>query len=446
VLAIVLGEGIAAITSALVLRQFFPEVLVLKSVDKPYQKTCQVARDTRSDHVHTLLAGGRNALNELIPGTNLSLEQLGAQSYEAGSDTTFVKDNQLYFDFAATVALPLKSGLFGSNQSRSLLASYLSQQLDRNGGRIRFADLDVVGFITCDNQLIGIRTYCNATGVFDKVNCQLLVDASGRKEVTKSVLKEVYKIEIPTSSLPLNVRYSSLFLSTEKKEDKLVKSQGFVCNDLQGSKAAAMLCIENGVRHLTLATPSVVREPLTLSEFKTSAFEIGGTRLSNQIQESEVLTKPSSMVVTEARFTHIEKANLPNGLILVGDALVSLDPHLGQGMSSIFIQLLVLRDMLLRLKKNNDDVIVHPATVSQISESALDAWYLTNILNNVHDLGSNFSAEPYREFQDRFTQVKQLAAKDQNSFLQLLSMLHLCNSKPRDNVALAFDTVTVAEY
>src|SRR5215469_6219667 len=66
-LAIVLGAGMGGLAAAAALSDFFEQVTVLERDALP-EKPTQRSGAPQGRHVHGLLMGGQNALEELLPG------------------------------------------------------------------------------------------------------------------------------------------------------------------------------------------------------------------------------------------------------------------------------------------------------------------------------------------------------------------------------------------
>jgi 2-polyprenyl-6-methoxyphenol hydroxylase-like FAD-dependent oxidoreductase len=78
--AVVVGAGMAGLTAARSLADFFERVVVLENDALPKEATHRPGTP-QSKHIHALLAGGLQALCRLLPGFIESLSQAGADSF-----------------------------------------------------------------------------------------------------------------------------------------------------------------------------------------------------------------------------------------------------------------------------------------------------------------------------------------------------------------------------
>ena len=83
--AVVIGAGMGGLTAAAALSEFFSQVIVLER-DKLPAQTAQRPGIPQGRHVHALLGGGQDALEELLPGFDEDLAAAGAVRYQAGLD------------------------------------------------------------------------------------------------------------------------------------------------------------------------------------------------------------------------------------------------------------------------------------------------------------------------------------------------------------------------
>src|SRR5258707_15667490 len=83
--AFVVGAGLAGLSAARVLSDYFEEVMILDR-DKLPDNAIPRPGVPQSKHPHGLLAGGLKALEDLLPGFGNDLIQAGDEPFDPGID------------------------------------------------------------------------------------------------------------------------------------------------------------------------------------------------------------------------------------------------------------------------------------------------------------------------------------------------------------------------
>lgn len=119
--AIVIGAGIAGLSAARALADYFEQVVVLERDTLPVAPIQRVGTP-QAQHVHGLLASGLNALRALFPNFEQDLVQAGAVPLKAGLDVRVERPEFNPF--------PQRDlGWLGYSMSRPLLEHTVRRQL-----------------------------------------------------------------------------------------------------------------------------------------------------------------------------------------------------------------------------------------------------------------------------------------------------------------------------
>jgi 2-polyprenyl-6-methoxyphenol hydroxylase-like FAD-dependent oxidoreductase len=180
--AVVVGAGIGGLAAAGALADSFERVVVLERDALPAVATDR-AGTPQCKHIHVLLAGGQRALGELFSGFEEELARAGAVPLRVTSD--FRAELPGFDPFP-----PRDLGFDVYSMSRPLIEFIVRQQVQyranttsREGCRVR----ELVG--SPDRRTVVAVRCENPKGDAETLTADLVVDASGRGELTLALLE-----------------------------------------------------------------------------------------------------------------------------------------------------------------------------------------------------------------------------------------------------------------
>jgi len=313
-LAAVVGGSVAGLLAARVLSSTFERVLVFERDD--LSEAGPRKGVPQAHHAHVLLAAGSAVLERLFPGLFQTIEQAGGRYLDMSQYNNWYHFGRWKRRF--------ESGIRGHVQSRVLLEAELRRRvLALPNVTLRRASVEHVSWPSGKPQL---------SAGSERVELDFFVDASGRASKLPEWL-EAAGFERPhEESVVVDVMYTSARFSPQRKRDWL----GLLLypEPPLGKRAAAALPLETGevivslfgwcgerTQHDDAAFRAFAE---SLPEPEIAEFLAGATRVSNFHQYH----------YREARLRqYASHSRLPARTIAIGDALCSVDPVFGQGMT-----------------------------------------------------------------------------------------------------------------
>lgn len=328
--AVVLGGSFTAVLTSAMLAQHFSEVVVVERDGLPdgpeMRKGVPQAR-----HCHILWSGGARIAESYLPGMT---ERLLA----AGAHRIGIPDGLVSFTpFGWQHRFPETE--FALASSRALLDWVMREEALR-GGRITVrARTEALGLTGGPGRVTGVRTRDRDSGEEQRIEAELVVDATGRGSAMRRWL-EPLGVPAPQEEC---VDTGMVYATRTFQAPPSVAGTGFPLVSILADarrpvpgRGAVLMPIEGGRWIVTLSGTRGGEPPADAEGFLSYARD--GVRhplIGDLIAGLEPLTPVQRSRSTVSRRLHYDRlAAWPEGLVVIGDATAAFNPVYGHGMSA----------------------------------------------------------------------------------------------------------------
>jgi 2-polyprenyl-6-methoxyphenol hydroxylase-like FAD-dependent oxidoreductase len=279
-------------------------------------------------HLHTILARGMNYLEGLFPGLRREMIDDGAVPIDGGSELGWLGP----FGWASRFG---RGELESVWATRDFLDAHIRRRLRRDpriawtdGCRVESLVLDgpgrrVCGVRVADGQVVGAKLVVDATGRGSKLPEWLRAAGYGTPSETEVDARTVYTSALARLARPFPNGWKGLFVL------------GAPPRILRGG---AIGPIEGGRVLISLATVGGEPAPHDTAEFASFGRRLRAPLFGEMLEDAEWLSPARTTKSTTNRWRHYERLALPEGLLVIGDALCAFNPVFGQGISVATMQ------------------------------------------------------------------------------------------------------------
>lgn len=335
---IVLGGSVAGLLAAAASARHTTRVVVVERDElPPWPGPRPGAPQTL--HTHGLLASGREAMEHLLPGLTDDLVAQGALTGDIGTNGIWHVGGHRVAQVAA--------GGEGLLVSRALLEAYLRVRvrglpnvtvLDRTDVRGLLSDRPgaVNGVLLADRD--------DPTAPEEFLDADLVVDATGRPGRAQRWFAAHGWLVPDEERVVVGIRYVTVHVPHQ--EGKLDDARAVISAATPSTpRSAAALRQEDGTWTVTVAGYVEDEPPLDPAGLRAYAATVVAPEIA-ALLDRELLGQPLPYRFPHSVRRRVDRTDLPEGYAVLGDALCSLNPVFGQGMSVAAMQAVTLGEAL----------------------------------------------------------------------------------------------------
>lgn len=343
--AVVLGASIGGLLAARVLADYYDRVTVVERDMLPADPVNRRGVP-QGRLIHACLSRLTEILDELFPGLSDALLADGATTWDDGDfakvDFSFGGHHQVRSGRSARAPRIL-------SPSRPVLEWNVRQRVTAIPNITFKEGHDVIGLEASPDRrrVTGARVVERASNVETVLTADLVIDATGRGSRTPVFLEQLGYGRPTEDEVMVQLAYACQLV---RLPQGVIKEHMIARFPEPGRpRMFAMLGYENNTFMLGAGTVAGVEPPRDYAEILRYADELASPSVAEALRRAELIGDLVHYRVPSNRWRRYDKMlRLPDGLLVVGDAVCSFNPIYGQGMTVAAVEATVLRDCLRR--------------------------------------------------------------------------------------------------
>lgn len=417
--AIVIGGSIAGKLAAKALSNAFKEVIIIEAGERWNGKSSR-KRVPQSNHPHVLLKGGEKAIEELFPNITNELIEAGSVVHNFTRDLKWHQFGLWKQPFTGEVHM--------IQQSRFLLEWHIQKRIDQVSNITIKYETVIEGLLIdgkC-NKVCGVKAKCLETGTQEEIQADIVVDASGFGSKSIAWLRE-YNIEVQEEKARIDLFYTTRMFKL-KENEKLDYCNTLMSPSFPDNPYGVLIqTIEDNRYFVTFSGYANEKAPQTDGEFYNFAENLSISNVTDFLNKAEAISHIKTYKIpyqVRRRFDLVD--NLPERLLIVGDAHCRFDPVFGQGVSVAAMEAHQLQVLLQRKQKL--DKAFTQQFYKETAHIIQTPWEMTTTEISRHpQLKRELTIK--QKFQLWYTkQIYQLSAIDSDVYIRLVRVMNLIRS------------------
>jgi 2-polyprenyl-6-methoxyphenol hydroxylase-like FAD-dependent oxidoreductase len=337
--AVVIGAGVGGLAAAQALSGKFEKIVVLERDVLPAQPEARMGVP-QGRHAHALLPGGAAALDTLFGGCSAKLIEAGAKHSDFGTHFVYEVGGQ-----------PMPERSIGTQLikcSRPLIEAVVRSFVQQRNDIAILDGRRVTGIVAAADGRAVSAVICEARdGMPERYEADLVVDASGRGELTLAFLAATGRPAPEETTIGIDVAYSTAIVEFPAGAMPDFHVMLTMPKAPDNPRGGMILVREDNSFFASLSSRGGDAPPADWPSFIEYATRLTTRTHHDLMKRAKLRGRIMQFKFAESRRVHFEKlADWPRGLVPLGDALCRFNPVYGQGMSSAALQAVLLRDLL----------------------------------------------------------------------------------------------------
>ncbi|MCU5463106.1 MULTISPECIES: FAD-dependent oxidoreductase [Bacillus cereus group] len=417
--AIVIGGSIAGKLAAKALSTTFKEVIIIEAGERWDGKASR-KRVPQSSHPHVLLKGGEKAIEELFPAITNELIEAGSIVNNFTRDIKWHQFGLWKQQFIGKVHM--------IQQSRFLLEWHIQKRIDDISNVTTKYRTLVEGLLVDRklNKVCGVKAKCLETSSQEEIQADIVVDASGFGSKSIAWLRE-HNIEVQEEKVRIDLFYATRMFKLKENEKfdccNMLMSPSFPRNPY----GVLIQTIEDHRYFVTFSGYANEEAPQTDEDFYNFAENLSISNVTDFLNKAEAISDIKTYKIPYQVRRRFDLVNdLPERLLVVGDAHCRFDPVFGQGVSVAAMEAHQLHLLLQRRQKL--DKAFTQQFYKRTAHIIQTPWEMTTTEISRHpQLKRELSIK--QKFQLWYTkQIYQLSATDSDVYIRLVRVMNLIRS------------------
>ncbi|MGW5397911.1 FAD-dependent monooxygenase [Streptomyces sp. NPDC003952] len=338
---VILGGSLGGTLAAAALAPHVSEVLVLERERTLPESPVPRSRLPQAAHAHMLWAGGADAIESLLPGTTDRWLKAGAHRIPIPTGMVSLAPAGWFRRWTET------HYLIGAG--RDLVDwGVRTAVLEIPNVRVR-TGATVVSLVGDASRVTGVVVR-GEDGAQETVGADLVVDASGRGSKILEWLAGIGGPRVEETVVDAGVRYASRRYRAPEGTERDWPVIHIQADPRQGrpGRIASIVPIEGGQWHVSLSGTRGGEPTSDEALFEEYARGARHPLVAEFLARAEPVSEVQVYGRTANRQRRFEKAEMPAGLVVLGDAATSLNPVYGHGMSAAAQGAVALRDTAVK--------------------------------------------------------------------------------------------------
>ncbi|MFZ3473669.1 NAD(P)/FAD-dependent oxidoreductase [Streptomyces sp. 4.24] len=372
---VILGGSLAGTLAAAALAPHVREVLILERDRALPETAAPRPRLPQAAHAHMLWAGGADAIEELLPGTTDRWLKAGAHRIPIPNGMVSFSSAGWYRRWTET------HYLIGAG--RDLIDwGVRTAVLAIANVRVRTA-VTVTSLVGDAARVSGVRVR-DEDGEESVLDADLVIDATGRGSKVLDWLGEIGGPAVEETVVDAGVRYASRrYRAPEGAETDwpVIHIQADPREGRPG-QVVSIIPIEDGQWHISLSGTRGGEPSADESLFEEFARGVRHPLAAEFLARAEPVSEVVVYGRTANRRRQFERAAMPAGLVVIGDAATSLNPVYGHGMSAAALGAVALRETAAKtpvgapkFAAQAQKAVSRPATAAWLLAVGQDRFY-----------------------------------------------------------------------